>query len=343
MKERKHSWSILLVGIITIAALAGCTQTAAETPTVAVTPTQETEVLLPSATPEVVEQPGVVILLAAGGADQARVAEVSPLVQEAATRHSLTFEQRDTLALETVPENLRLVVSLPPADNLQTLIDGLPQVQFVVLDTANVTIQPNVSALPGGSGSTNIAFTAGYIAAVESNEYRVGIISTSSAEGQLYRQAFMNGVLYFCGTCLPIYPPYEIYPVYAEVSPDASPEQINVAAQSLQAKQVQIVHLDPQLESEPVLQMLAQGGFFLIGSSAPPSGLEGSWVASVLAESGVGLADILERALNGQAVGLQAVRPVINFTGVSEARLANFNEIIEMLESEAIDPIGNVN
>ncbi|MEJ2759789.1 MAG: hypothetical protein P8046_15025 [Anaerolineales bacterium] len=268
----------------------------------------------PSPTIEVVEQPGLVILLASAQADQARLGEILPTIQEAASRHGLTFEQRESLSLDAVPENLKLVISFSAIEGLQQLIDGLPQVQFVAVDAADdLNLQSNVSALPAGNASLNAAFLAGYIAAVQSDEYRVGIISTSSAQGQDYR------------------------------APGASLDQIQQAAYNLQTSQVQIVHLDPQLETEPVLQILAQNGFYIVGSSAPPTGLESSWIASVLPEGSLGLGDVLESALNGQALGWVSSRPVIAYTGVGEARIRYFNELIEMLETDEIDPLGLVN
>ncbi len=343
MKNHVHRRIILMMFLLG-GLLGGCSQAVEETPpavTDTITPVEQP--VTPSPTIEEVEQPGLMVLLASAQADQSRVGDVSALVQQASSSHGLVFEQRENLSVESAPENLRVVVSIPPVEGLQALIDGLPQVQFVAVDAQDITIQANVSALPAGNSSLNAAFLSGYIAAVQSDEYRVGIISTTSPDGQDYRDAFLNGVLYFCGTCLPIYPPYEVYPTYAEVAPGATLEQIQAAAYTLQTLQVQIVHLDPQLESEPVLQMLAQSGFYIIGSSAPPSGLEGNWVGSILSETSMGLAEVVESALNGQAVGWLSAKLVLGYTGITEARINHFNEIIEMLESDEIDPLGLVN
>ncbi|MCB2179669.1 hypothetical protein KQH54_00950 [bacterium] len=334
----------MLVILILLLALAGCSPAAVETPTPTIPNISVEETpILPSATPEVVEQPGVVILLAPANVDQTLLSTWQPLVQQAALQHGLTFEQRDSLTLDAIPQELKLVVSLPPVGDLQTLVDGLPEVQFVAVDEAGLNVQANVSLVASGSASVNSAFVAGYIAAVQSDEYRIGLIATNSTQGQSYGQAFENGVWYFCGACSQIYPPYVAYPIYEEVAPDAGLDQIRQAANNLQANQVQIVHLDPQLESEAALQMLAEAGFYIIGSQPPPSGLETNWVASVLTASTVAPSDVLESALNGQALGLISGKPKIGYTGASEARIGNFNEIIEMLETDAIDPVGNVN
>lgn len=345
MNRNRQRQLLIMVVLVIALILAGCSQAVEEPPTAtfAASPDFTATTELPSATPEEVEQPGIVILLAPATADQTQVSTWMTLAQEAASRHGLNFEQRESLTLDTLPQNLKLVVALSPVENMQTLVDGLPEVQFVAVGAADLTIQPNVTVLANASSNENSAFVAGYIAAVQSDEYRIGIIATNSTGGQTYRQAFMNGVRYFCGTCLPIYPPYMEYPVYEEVAAGATLEQIQQAASNLQVDQVQIVHLDPQLETEPVLQMLAGAGFYIIGSGAPPSGLESNWVASVLTESITGLGEVLESAFNGQALGLVSGKPVISYTGASEARIANFNEIIQMLESDAIDPVGIVN
>lgn len=347
MNKNNQGRLLMTLTIAFVLLLTGCSLTVEETPTatIAISPEITDTAEVPSATPEEVEveQPGVVILLAPVTADQTQAGTWQTMLQDAASRHALGFEQRESLALDSVPQNLKLVVALSPVENLQTLVDGLPEVQFVAVGAAELTIQPNVSVLASSSSSENRAFIAGYVAAVQSNEYRIGIISTNSTQGQTYRQAFINGVWYFCGTCLPIYPPYMEYPVYEEVAPGATLEQIQAAASNMQVNQVQIVHLDPQLETEPVLQMLAQAGFYIIGSGAPPSGLEGNWVASVMTEPTMGPGEVLENALSGQALGfVSSGKPEIRFTGMSEARVNHVNEIIEMLESDEIDPVGSI-
>ncbi len=183
---------------------------------------------------------------------------------------------------------------------------------------------------------------AGYIAAVQSEEYRVGIISVDDAAGQEYRDAFLNGAIYFCGNCATLYPPYEVYPADESVAPGADQTALENAAQVLLGKGVNIVLVAPGLQNAGLYQYLAQNGVRLIGTDAPQAGLEGSWVASVLLTSGVSLEATLGAVLDGTGVPGSGSLVEINYTGVGEARLAHFAQILAQLNSGSIDPLGKV-
>ena len=87
---------------------------------------------------------------------------------------------------------------------------------------------------------------------------------------------------------------------------------------------------------------MVQRDMVLVGTAAPPAGLESYWVSSVLMEPTLSLTDTLQRALETGASGLVGSTIKIDFTGISAARIQHFEEIIQMLESSYIDPVGAV-
>ncbi len=246
------------------------------------------------------------------------------------------------MTLEETPPNLQVVVSDGNQPGLGEMISGLPQVQFIVLGGSGLPASPNLSVMQEAGALPELAFMAGYIAAVQAEEWRIGIISAGGSAGQTYRDAFFNGVHYFCGICNPLFPPYEPYPLYAEVSPGAGEGELQGAADELISRAVDMVHVDPGLQTDALYQYLAGRGLRIIGTDAPPAGMETNWVVSVIATPKIDLAGLLESVLDDQAVGEVGASLQINYTGISDARLTHFKEIISKIESGEIDPVGLV-
>jgi hypothetical protein len=139
---------------------------------------------------------------------------------------------------------------------------------------------------------------------------------------------------------MPFYPPFELYPVYSEVPAGADQPALETAGQNLLARGVTMVHVAPQLQSVAIYQYLAMNGVYLVGTSAPPAGLEGNWVASVIDNGGVSLENAIRSLLTGEQASAAPSSLEISFAGVSQARLDHFNEILGRLESGEIDPVG---
>lgn len=330
---------MVLFGIVLIAVLAGCgAQNGDATP---ILPSETAAPLPPTDTPQVAsetpEMPGVVILLSPAqgwGEEQA-------MVESAVTASGLMLETRQELSVENAPANLQMVVMFGAPANVSDLAAGLPEVTFVGVGGSGWPGTANMYVIGvSDANSPNQAFLAGYIAAVQSEEYRIGIISVNDPAGQIYRDAFLNGVIYFCGTCTPFYPPYELYPVYSEVPLGADQAALEAAAQNLLARGVTMVHVAPQLHSDAIYQYLAQNGVLLVGTTAPPAGLEGNWVASVIDDGGISLENAIQSLLTGEQTSAAPSSLEISFAGVSQARLDHFDEILGRLESGEIDPVG---
>ena len=130
-------------------------------------------------------------------------------LNQVAAAAGLQILRQNALDPAAAPAGLRLVLAVGPQNDPTSLAAALPQVQFVATGYTGLTPTANLTILSGSTGNANQAFMAGYIAAVQSDQWRIGVISTNDSAGQIYRQAFEHGVIYFCGSCAPLFPPYE--------------------------------------------------------------------------------------------------------------------------------------
>ena len=338
-----RSFFPVLFGIALLTSLAACgAQNGAETP---VPPTETAAPDVPTDTPfiptDTPEGAGMVFLLKGPDAIQEQINQVQSALTAAVAGTELAVESPAELSVESAPDNLKMVVMVGKPANIADLTAGLPEVKFLGISGADWPGTENMYVIGlDAANSPNQAFLAGYIAAVQSEEYRIGIISVNDPAGQIYRDAFLNGVIYFCGTCTPFYPPFELYPVYSEVPAGADQPALEAAAQNLLARGVTMVHITPQLQSDAIYPYLAQNGVVLVGTSAPPAGLEGNWVASVIDNGGISLENAIRSLLTGEQASAAPSSLEISFAGVSQARLDHFNEILGRLESGEIDPVG---
>ena len=236
-------------------------------------------------------------------------------ISEFAQEHGLELVVRKSLAPADVTPNVRFVVVLPPDPGLASLAAASSQTRFLGIDIADLEPGENLSVIapqPGEKG-----FLAGYLAAVVTQEWRVGVIAASDTqEGTAAREGFLNGAAYFCGLCRQTYPPYYTYPMYAEAPAGASAEQWQAAADTLINQNVETVYVAPGVGDEDLLNYLAQAGVNIIGSGPAPAALKTNWVASIEGDYENALEEALPKLLSGEpgarfspALGISDVNP----------------------------------
>lgn len=183
-------------------------------------------------------------------------------------------------------DDLRVVVALPPDPGLAELAAAAPGVQFLALGIPGLQPGANLSVIETeAAGPERQGFLAGYLAAIVTEEWRVGVIAASDTpEGTAARQGFLNGAVFFCGLCRQSYPPFYTYPMSAELPSASSPAEWQAAAASLVEKSVRTVYVAPGAGDEDMLLSLAQAGVSLIGSGPPPAAAQERWIASVQAD-----------------------------------------------------------
>jgi hypothetical protein len=211
--------------------------------------------------------------------------ELGDFLGELAGQSGLRFEVRQTLSLADVQETSQtVVVALLPDPGLASLVTSAPHTQFLAIGYSGLKPAQNLTLLTQAARPDLKGFLAGYIAAVVTADWRVGVVGEAdSAEGKTARQVFANGVYYFCGLCRSVYPPYPIpgYPLHMELASGAGQAEWDAVFAYFKEWQVQTVYVPSPLDIEPFLRALSQAGFNLIADQAPPVGLETRWVASI--------------------------------------------------------------
>lgn len=260
------------------AALPGTATPAIATGT-AIPASTPTPALPPTDTP----QPPLVVLLAPPGGDASLSDAIRAPLQGLVNQAGFRFQELPELSNAVLADDLRLVVALAPDPGLEKLAADHPQTQFLGVAISGLKPAANLS-LVGGQGERpdQVGYLAGYMAALITPDWRIGMISQSDTPaGIAARNAFINGAIYHCGLCRPSYPPFYQYPVYSELASGASQADQQAAADYLIANAVKTAYVDPGVEDESLLEYLAKAGINLIGEQAPAAGIQNQWVASI--------------------------------------------------------------
>ncbi|MBN2503184.1 MAG: hypothetical protein JXB38_20570 [Anaerolineales bacterium] len=328
---------LLFVGLL----LVGC---GAESP--AVTPPLEEPAIITVPTdtvaPVPTTAPRALILLASANTDAGLRAEAQALLNALAQANGLVFSEREGLTEVDFPTNNSLVVALPPDPGLPGLVNTLPGVQFIAVGIPGLGAAPNLATIGvQGSQPDYQGFIAGYLAALITDEWRVGVLSVSGTEdGLAARTGFLTGAVYYCGLCNPAYPPFNDYPLYAEAAAGSDTAVWQGTADLLIQQEVETVFVTPGVGDTTLLEYLAQSGVAIIGTGVPPENVQASWVASIQPDYGVVLEEIAGRAMSEFVSGDYPTgyrMTNINSERFSPGRQANLDRMLVDLFEGLID------
>lgn len=341
MKMKPRGIRLLLVLIAII--LTGCSEIVVETPVESLTqiPIQPTASLEPTEAPTL----PTLLLVAGPQSSPELLAAVEPVAIQLAGESGLFFERRQELTVESAPADLRVAVILPPDPGLAGLAGALPETQFVAIGIPDLTPGENLTVIGMGGQQDNFqGFMAGYIAAMQASEWRVGLIGVADDAGRIYQQTFVNGAIYYCGFCNPVYPPYNDYPLVVEVGVGASLYEKQQIAETLLSQSITAVHIDPRAAEPQLWLYLAERGMLLVGDGPPPDGTARVWLASVeVGETGKfqeTLAAVIQRGAQG-LVSAPLAFTHLNPQQISAGRLSLLENILQMLVDGTIDPVGD--
>jgi hypothetical protein len=271
--------------------LVGCALPGAAEPTALPTAVQvlPTETAAPPAP--------IVMLVAAPESDAQLAATVAEIASAFATANGMSFEQRAAISAAELPAELSKLIVLAPDPGALDLAAAAPQAAVIAIGFTPAGPAANLQTLSiGGGSSAAAAFVAGYVAGLSAEDWRMGMLYTTATADLV--DDFEAGAEYFCGSCAPVAPPYNEYPLSAQAG-DASNWQ--AAADLLISQTIRVVYLAPELEASGAAQYLATYGVLLIGSGAPPADLPANWLASISADSQAALREQLPALLAGQA------------------------------------------
>jgi hypothetical protein len=253
------------------------------------------------------------VLLAPAGSDMGLKDSATDFLQELAGTAGLSLQVVEAVDPASLGTEVTGIVVLSPDPGVEILTQANPSIPVLAVGIPGIQGTGNLSVIPVDEAGADLqGFLAGYLAAVVTPDWRVGVISRSdSPQGKSFSLGFSNGVVFFCGLCRPVYPPYNAYPLVVNLPAEAGAADFQSAVDTLVSAGVTTVYVAPSVNDDALLQSLAQAGLSIIGSQLPPVGMEGNWVASV----GIELAEILRLTgadwLAGQnPANLQGIVPV---------------------------------
>jgi hypothetical protein len=288
------------------------------TPAPSLTPTAA---LIPTITTTATPQPAVAVLLAGPQADQAQVSQLQASLNDIVTAAGLRWQLRQQMAASDLTPSVRLVVAVPPDPGLAELVAAAPKTQFLALGISGLEAAPNLTTLDAGEEHPDQqGFIAGVIAAMLSDDWRVGAISLSDTlAGRAARTGFLNGVVYFCGLCRPAHPPFYEYPLYIELPSTSSSADWQEAANYMVDHYAQTVYVYPSAGDDNMLAILAQAGVNIISNGDPPDSARSSWVVSITSDPLPLIQTQVAGLLDGSLTGGQSLSVPIGFTQANPA------------------------
>ena len=265
-----------------------------------------------TATPQVTStlSPGMVILAAPGDADSDQVSSIKATLSSLAATSHLDFQTRPALATGDLSSSSKVVVVFPPDPGLAELTKSYPGTQFVAVGIQGLTPTTNLSLIgPQGFRLDQQAFIAGYLAALLTADYRVGILTlTGSSSSQVEEDAFSNGVRFYCGLCRPTHPPYLDSPQIAEITSQNNQSGWQSAVDTLIQNAVTTVYVSPEVNSADLFTYLVKSNIELIGNQPPPDSIASLWIATILPDPASALSQLWPNLIAGKG-GTEVAMP----------------------------------
>jgi hypothetical protein len=269
----------------------------------ATSPPLPTATLVATSTPTPLPQ--AVILIVPPQADPALAAALQTGLAGLASQAGLRFLVKPALSAQDLTPDVKVVAALPPLDDLESLAASAASTQFVALGFTNLNPAANLSLIEPDVRPDQQGFMAGVIAAIVTEDWRVGVITLSDTlAGKAAALGFQNGVVYFCGLCRPYDPPFVPYPVVVQLPSQASQAEWQAAVQTMVGQAVKTVYVFPGAGDETMLGALDQAGVHIIGGVSPAGSLRSNWVASLRADFLPALQNAWPQILSGKG-GLQ--------------------------------------
>jgi hypothetical protein len=292
--------------ILTASILSACGfGAAAGTPTSVPSPTP---IPLPTltATPVV----PLAVLVVPADMDKAASDAYQKVVYDLAQGSGMRFQVRNTLTPTDIEPGLQVVIALPPDPGIAALAAAAPQVQFLAVNIPNVNAAGNISILAGSSQVDVPAFIAGYIAAMISDDYHIGmIIPKEDAGAQKALTAFGNGMTFYCGLCQPFYYLPYTFPQSIEIPAEEDKTHYPAYADYLIIqRKVYTIYVYPDVATKELMDYLGTTGIQVIGVSLPdprPSG----WVATIRPDEIKAIQNAWPQLISGQG-GLNVQSPI---------------------------------
>jgi hypothetical protein len=338
----QRTFTLSLLSLVFVIALVACGQNVPEA-----TPTSvPTDTPIPTATFTATPSTPLAILVMPADLDPAQYELYQSTVYDLAQQSGLRFQVRNTLSEQDLEPGLRVVIALPPepGPGIAALAAAAPQAQFLAINIPNVTAGGNISVLADTVQTDIVSFMAGYIGALITEDYRIGMIyPDGNADALSALDAYTNGKTYYCGLCRPFYyVPFD-FPQSIPIPTTEPPENYGgYAVYLIQQRQVDFIYTYPEIATPELLAYIGSSGAVQVG--APPSGpLPLYWAASIVPDTVGAIQASWPTLIAGQ--GGQTVQSPLTITDADEsllspAKKAEAEQVLAELLAGRISPHG---
>lgn len=306
-----------------------------DTPVAAIIATDTLQPTPTAATP-------LAVLVSPAGSDPRQSETVARVMGELAAQDGLEFRNVSSISELDFDDTLEIVALLAPDPGVTQLAADHPQVQFLGINIPDLQTGENLSSIGAqGDRPDRQGFLAGYLAAVITDDWRIGVISPQdSTDGQASRLGFLNGGIFYCGLCRPVYPPFIQYPQFVEIPAGAGLAERQAAADSLIANGVKTAYVYPRAGDDGLLSYLVQNGLNIIAGVPPAEELQERWVATIETDLAAGLNEIWPALVDGTG-GVSLAIPIIishrNEQLFSLGRQALVEKLLAELSADYVD------
>jgi hypothetical protein len=317
---------------------AGLTACAQPTPT----PVGPTSTPVPTAAPTATGTPGIPLVILVLPADMPKneASQYQTAVYDLAQANAMRFQVLNTLTAADITlagPDLRIVIVLPPDPGLATLAAEAPSVQFLAMGIPGLAPAPNISTIGAeGAPVDQQAFMAGYIAAMITEDYRIGILTLDNSKGQTATAAFTNGLHFYCGLCQKAFGPMYNYPIHQTIPSDELQTRYLPYSDTFRMYQAPTVFVPPDVATIDLLEYMAQNGLLLIGEEMPVPDLQANWVASLKPELIPAIQRIFPDLLagrGGQTLAVPITLADVNTDLLSEGKLRLVQQTLDDLQA----------
>jgi hypothetical protein len=282
MKSKTILWFALLLILLSACAPNETSTPTAVGPAPQPTPTPSLATLVasltaPTPTPTAVPVQGKVVLVASPdivGAE--RVAAAQAALTELAATAKWALETRPAFGVQNLAPEIKVVVFLQPTGDLAALTSAAPQIQWVITGNEKLDGSNNVSIIRQREELRT--FVAGYLTTLVASDWRAaGLVWDAQSQ-----DAFVNGGRYWCGRCIPMYPPVVLFPL-AVVQPAGSAAMTwQSAFNAVQKNVIYAAYISPAAYSPELAKSLFALKLTLVGTQPPPAEVKSRWAATLV-------------------------------------------------------------
>ncbi len=336
LKMKKNIFVCLILAIVFVTASCNSV-TQSDDPAVSPTPDSiviNTEIPVPptiTSTP----LPERVIFVVSDGTEQKEIDVLQAVLRDLSASEGLQFEILNSLDQQIISPEVKLVITLSPDIEIANLASANLGTEFLVIGNEQTEQTQNLSFIyKNNNRPDQQGFLAGYLAAVITSHWRVGMIGyADDPQSNAQRNGFANGMIFYCGLCRPSIPPFVQYPINISLPIGSGVADYQIAAEQLLANGVETVYIPIQPSDPALLDTLANAGIHIIGTEPPHDAVRPQYIASISSDIGGAVEAYWLSLMAGDIV--EPVNPGITITDINQDLLTvGRQDFVEQVHSD---------